>query len=87
MHGEQSGLVSIRAARPVKEIVEKLKQILRSKAITFFAVVDHSGEVAKAGMIMPNTKLLIFGNPKAGTPLMLAGSEHRHRSAAEDPRS
>jgi len=38
-------------------------------------------------MIMPNTKLLIFGNPKAGTPLMLAGSEHRHRSAAEDPRS
>jgi len=72
MHGEQSGLVSIRAARPVKEIVEKLKQILRSKAITLFAVVDHSGEAAKAGMIMPNTKLLIFGNPKAGTPLMLA---------------
>lgn len=72
MHGEQSGLVSIRAARPVKEIVEKLKQILRSKAITLFAVVDHSGEAAKSGMIMPNTKLLIFGNPKTGTPLMLA---------------
>jgi uncharacterized protein (DUF302 family) len=37
-----------------------------------FAVVDHSGEAAKAGLHMPNTKLLIFGNPKAGTPVMLA---------------
>jgi uncharacterized protein (DUF302 family) len=72
MHGEQSGLVSIGAARPVEETVEKLKQILRLKGIMLFAVVDHSGEAAKAGMIMPNTKLLIFGNPKAGTPPMLA---------------
>jgi uncharacterized protein (DUF302 family) len=72
MHGEQSGLVSIAAARPVEETVEKLKQILRLKGIMLFAVVDHSGEAAKAGMIMPNTKLLIFGNPKAGTPPMLA---------------
>jgi len=35
-------------------------------------VVDHSGEAAGAGLKMPNTKLLIFGNPKAGTPPMLA---------------
>jgi uncharacterized protein (DUF302 family) len=72
MHENKSGLVTIRAARPVEETVEKLKQILQSKEITLFALVDHSGEAAKAGMMMPNTKLLIFGNPKAGTPLMLA---------------
>jgi uncharacterized protein (DUF302 family) len=52
--------------------VERLKGILQTKGITLFAVVDHSGEAAKVGMKMPNTKLLIFGNPKGGTPLMLA---------------
>jgi len=46
--------------------------MLQAKGITLFAVVDHSGEAAKAGITMPNTKLLIFGNPKAGTPVMLA---------------
>ncbi|HEY4708643.1 MAG TPA: DUF302 domain-containing protein [Candidatus Acidoferrales bacterium] len=54
------------------EIVEKLKGILQAKGITLFALVDHSGEAAKAGLKMPPTKLLIFGNPKGGTPLMLA---------------
>jgi uncharacterized protein (DUF302 family) len=45
---------------------------LQSKGVVLFAVIDHSGEAAKVGMTMPPTKLLIFGNPKAGTPLMLA---------------
>lgn len=54
------------------ETVEKLKRILQAKAVTLFALVDHSGEAAKVGMKMRPTKLLIFGNPKAGTPLMLA---------------
>jgi uncharacterized protein (DUF302 family) len=40
--------------------------------VTLFAEIDHSGEAAKVGLKMPDTKLLIFGNPKAGTPLMLA---------------
>jgi uncharacterized protein (DUF302 family) len=52
--------------------VDKLKNILESKQITLFALIDHSGEAAKAGLKMPPTKLLIFGNPKGGTPLMLA---------------
>lgn len=56
----------------VDETVKRLKGILQSKGITLFALVDHSGEAAKVGMKMPNTKLLIFGSPKAGTPLMLA---------------
>ena len=58
--------------RSVDETVDKLKTILQSKGATLFALIDHSGEAAKAGLKMPPTKLLIFGNPKAGTPLMLA---------------
>ncbi len=54
------------------ETVEKLKGILQVKGVTLFAVVDHSGEAEKVGMKMRPTKLLIFGNPKAGTPVMLA---------------
>jgi uncharacterized protein (DUF302 family) len=56
----------------VDETVDKLKTILKSKGVTLFAVVDHSGEAEKVGLKMPPTKLLIFGSPKAGTPLMLA---------------
>jgi uncharacterized protein (DUF302 family) len=56
----------------VDKTVEKLKGILRAKNITLFALVDHSGEAAKAGMKMRPTKLFIFGNPKGGTPVMLA---------------
>jgi uncharacterized protein (DUF302 family) len=52
-----------------------LISILQAKGITVFAVVDHSGEAAKVGFEMPPTKLVIFGNPKAGTPLMLAAPD------------
>jgi len=67
-----NGIVDKPSNHSVDEIVEKLKQILQSKGVTLFATVDHSGEAAKVGMKMPPTKLLIFGSPKAGTPLMLA---------------
>ncbi len=67
-----NGIVDKPGNHSVDEIVEKLKQILQSKGVTLFATVDHSGEAAKVGMKMPPTKLLIFGSPKAGTPLMLA---------------
>ncbi|WP_109485350.1 DUF302 domain-containing protein [Occallatibacter savannae] len=67
-----SGIIQIPSEHPVDDVVEKLKALLHAKAVTLFAVIDHSGEAAKAGMTMPNTKLLIFGNPKAGTPVMLA---------------
>ena len=68
---QNNGLVTIAAAHSVDETVQKLKDILQAKGVMLFAVVDHSREAAKAGMKMPNTKLLIFGNPKAGTPVML----------------
>lgn len=67
-----NGIVSIPSAHPVDETVERIVKALNAKSIKLFALVDHSGEAGKAGLTMPNTKLLIFGNPKAGTPLMLA---------------
>lgn len=66
-----SGIITIPSEHSVDQTVEKLKSILQAKNVTLFTVIDHSGEAAKAGMTMPNTKLLIFGNPKAGTPAML----------------
>lgn len=66
------GIVDIPTNHTVDQTVEKLKNILQSKGVTLFALVDHSGEAEKVGMKMPATKLLIFGSPKAGTPLMLA---------------
>jgi uncharacterized protein (DUF302 family) len=69
---EENGIVNVPSKHSVDETVERLKSILQAKGITLFALVDHSGEAEKAGMRMPPTKLLIFGNPKAGTPLMLA---------------
>ena len=69
---KEEGIVKIPSHHSVDETVDKLKTILKSKGVTLFALVDHSGEAEKVGMKMPTTKLLIFGNPKGGTPLMLA---------------
>src|ERR1700692_1301634 len=66
------GIVSVPSIHSVDQTVEKLKEILADKGVKLFALIDHSGEAEQAGMRMPPTKLLIFGNPKAGTPLMLA---------------
>jgi len=67
-----NGIVSKPSNHSVDETVERLKGILQAKGVTLFALVDHSGEAEKVGMKMRPTKLLIFGSPKAGTPLMLA---------------
>jgi uncharacterized protein (DUF302 family) len=66
------GIVTKPSSHSVDETVDRVKSILQAKGITLFALIDHSGEAEKAGMKMPATKLLIFGNPKGGTPLMLA---------------
>jgi uncharacterized protein (DUF302 family)/uncharacterized membrane protein YidH (DUF202 family) len=66
------GIIDRPSNHSVEQTVERLKNILQSKGVTLFALVDHSGEAEKAGMKMRPTKLLIFGSPKAGTPLMLA---------------
>jgi uncharacterized protein (DUF302 family) len=69
---KEEGIVKIQSRHSVEETVDKLKTILQSKGVMLFALIDHSGEAEKVGMKMPPTKLLIFGNPKGGTPLMLA---------------
>jgi uncharacterized protein (DUF302 family)/uncharacterized membrane protein YidH (DUF202 family) len=67
-----NGIITKPSHHSVDQTVEKLKGILQSKGVTLFSLVDHSGEAEKVGMKMHPTKLLIFGSPKAGTPLMLA---------------
>jgi uncharacterized protein (DUF302 family) len=69
---QANGIIDKLSHHAVEETVDRLKRILQSKGVTLFAVIDHSGEAQKVGMKMRPTKLLIFGSPKAGTPLMLA---------------
>jgi uncharacterized protein (DUF302 family) len=67
-----TGIDSKPSKHPVEQTVEALTALLKSKGIAIFALIDHSGEAQKVGLKMRPTKLVIFGNPKAGTPLMLA---------------
>lgn len=69
---EHDGMIDRPSAHSVEQTVARALAILREKGITLFAQIDHSGEARKAGFEMRPTMLLIFGNPKAGTPLMLA---------------
>jgi uncharacterized protein (DUF302 family) len=68
----ENGIISKSSKYSVPETLHRLETILASKGVKVFAVVDHSGEAEKAGLKMPPTQLLIFGNPKGGTPVMLA---------------
>ncbi|MGB9030993.1 MAG: DUF302 domain-containing protein [Acidobacteriaceae bacterium] len=72
MPATENGIVSERSHHTVDETVDRLKSLLQAKGVKLFALVDHSGEAAKAGIEMRPTKLLIFGNPAGGTPVMLA---------------
>jgi uncharacterized protein (DUF302 family) len=68
----ENGIVTIPSQHSVNETVQKFEQIIQSKGLKLFAVIDHSGEAEKAGLSMRPTKVVIFGDPKAGTPLMVA---------------
>ena len=72
MVNKQEGIVTKPSNYSVDETVDRIKNILASKGVTVFAVIDHSGEAENVGMKMPPTKVVIFGSPKGGTPLMLA---------------
>lgn len=69
---EASGLVTIKSAHSVEQTIANVRALLEAKQIKEFVLIDHSGEAAKVGLAMPKTQVLIFGNPKGGTPLMLA---------------
>jgi uncharacterized protein (DUF302 family) len=66
------GFISKASKYSVAETVERFESLLKTKGVKLFALVDHGGEAEKAGLKMPPTKLLIFGNPKGGTPVMQA---------------
>jgi uncharacterized protein (DUF302 family) len=66
------GLVTIASAHPVKETIDRLAAEIASRGITVFARIDHAAGAASIGMNLRPTELLIFGNPKGGTPLMQA---------------
>jgi uncharacterized protein (DUF302 family) len=68
---DAQGIVTKPSKYTVAETLERLQNIIRSKGLTIFTCIDHSGEAARVGLKMPDAKLLIFGSPKAGTPLML----------------
>src|SRR4029077_18088644 len=66
------GFISKLSPHSVPETIQRLSALLKSKGVAIFALIDHSGEAEKSGLKMRPTQLLIFGNPKAGTPLMIA---------------
>lgn len=72
MSDPAEGIVNLPTHSSVDETVTRLQSMLQEKGVQLFALIDHSGEATRAGFEMRPTKLLIFGNPKAGTPLMLA---------------
>ncbi len=67
-----NGLVQVASPHTVDETVRRLESVLAERGVRVFVLVDHSGEAEKVGMKMRPTKLIIFGNPKGGTPLMVA---------------
>ena len=67
-----NGVVNVASSHSVSETIDRLESLAKSKGLTVFARIDFSGDATKAGLAMPPTQMLIFGSPKAGTPLMLA---------------
>jgi uncharacterized protein (DUF302 family) len=67
-----NGMVHLKSPHSTTETMARLEAIVQSKGIAVLARIDHSGDAAKAGLAMHPTKLLIFGNAKSGTPLMIA---------------
>ena len=72
MADQPEGIFNLPTHSSVDETVARLQAMLQEKGVQLFALIDHSGEAKRAGIEMRPTKLLIFGSPKAGTPLMLA---------------
>ena len=67
-----SGLVTLPSQHSVSTTIDRLEALLKERGILVFARIDFSGDAGRAGLKMPAEQMLIFGNPKAGTPLMVA---------------
>src|SRR5215212_9960238 len=72
-NGDEAGIVTKASPYPsVSETLERLRRMVREKGLEEFALIDHSGAAERVGLEMQEAKLLIFGSPRAGTPLMVA---------------
>ena len=69
---QDNGIIHLKSPYTVAETARRLESILRAKRLTIFCRVDHSGEAERVGLKMQPSQLIIFGSPKAGTPLMIA---------------
>ena len=68
----ENGLITMTSNHSVKETLDRLEASLRGNGVTVFARIDHAAGAASVDMALPPTELIIFGQPKAGTPLMQA---------------
>jgi uncharacterized protein (DUF302 family) len=66
------GIITERSPRSVADTVSRLTDLIEAKGLKLFTIIDHSAEAGKAGLELPDTKLVIFGSPEAGTPVMVA---------------
>jgi uncharacterized protein (DUF302 family) len=69
---QKNGPIQVPSRYSVEEALQRLQSAFAEKGLQVFALIDHSGEAARVGLKMRPTKVLIFGSPKGGTPLMVA---------------
>lgn len=67
---QENGLITVSSIYPVKETTDRFIETITTKGLTVFARIDHAANATKQGLTLRPTELVIFGNPKAGTPLM-----------------
>ena len=69
---EENGIATVQSQHSVADTIDRLASLAKARGLLVFVRIDFAADAANAGLKMPPTQLLIFGNPKAGTPLMLA---------------
>jgi uncharacterized protein (DUF302 family) len=67
---QDNGFITVASVHSVKETTDRFVEITSSKGLTVFARIDHEANAVKQGLQLRPTELVLFGNPKAGTPLM-----------------
>ena len=68
---ERSSVVTVQSPHGVPETVQRLRQAIDKRHMTLFTIIDHSGGAHDVGLDMPDTKVIVFGSPRGGTPVMI----------------
>jgi uncharacterized protein (DUF302 family) len=79
------GIITKPSSFSAERLVERLQEAMRSRGLTIFAHINHTEEARRVGLEMQEAHVLIFGNPKAGTPLMIASPACGARTTAQGP--